>query len=228
MQNNKSIKLYTIIFIVVELILGLLVQLTSGNLNTIVSFAAVVLACCYPLLFMKKEYGYIFTQVGLIATVFADLFLVVIEPMYQIPAMCFFSITQICYCLRILLHQNDKQKKLHLLIRGISVIVVLLITVIVLKDKTDFLSLISMFYYTNLIINIVFAFTQMNKSLLLPIGLVLFACCDALIGLDILNSAYMDLSNNKLLYFLCNPGFNLAWVFYVPSQLLIALSVNEK
>lgn len=226
--NKRQIVLLSSIFVIIEITFSILIQITSGDINTILSFSTIVLACIFPLLFMNRNRNYIYTQIGLVCTVCADLFLVVIEPMYQIPAMCFFSITQICYFLRIYFNQSsNKQKLIHLLIRIIMIVLVLSITVIVLKDKTDFLSIISMFYYTNLIMNIIFASIQYKKSLLFPIGLLLFACCDLLIGLDVLDSLYLEIKEGTFLFFLCNPGFNLAWVFYVPSQMFIALSMVE-
>lgn len=226
--NKRQIVLLSSIFVIIEITFSILIQITSGDINTILSFSTIVLACIFPLLFMNRNRNYIYTQIGLVCTVCADLFLVVIEPMYQIPAMCFFSITQICYFLRIYFNQSsNKQKLIHLLIRIIMIVLVLSITVIVLKDKTDFLSIISMFYYTNLIMNIIFASIQYKKSLLFPIGLLLFACCDLLIGLDVLDSSYLEIKEGTFLSFLCNPGFNLAWVFYVPSQMFIALSMVE-
>ena len=226
--NKRQIVLLSSIFVIIEITFSILIQITSGDINTILSFSTIVLACIFPLLFMNRNRNYIYTQIGLVCTVCADLFLVVIEPMHQIPAMCFFSITQICYFLRIYFNQSsNKQKLIHLLIRIIMIVLVLSITTIVLKDKTDFLSIISMFYYTNLIMNIIFASIQYKKSLLFPIGLLLFACCDLLIGLDVLNSSYLEIKEGTFLSFLCNPGFNLAWVFYVPSQMFIALSMVE-
>lgn len=226
--NKRQIVLLSSIFVIIEITFSILIQITSGDINTILSFSTIVLACIFPLLFMNRNRNYIYTQIGLVCTVCADLFLVVIEPMYQIPAMCFFSITQICYFLRIYFNQfSNKQKLIHLLIRIIMIVLVLSITTIVLKDKTDFLSIISMFYYTNLIMNIIFASIQYKKSLLFPIGLLLFACCDLLIGLDVLDSLYLEIKEGTFLSFLCNPGFNLAWVFYVPSQMFIALSMVE-
>jgi len=226
--NKRQIVLLSSIFVIIEITFSILIQITSGDINTILSFSTIVLACIFPLLFMNRNRNYIYTQIGLVCTVCADLFLVVIEPMYQIPAMCFFSITQICYFLRIYFNQSsNKHKLIHLLIRIIMIVLVLSITVIVLKDKTDFLSIISMFYYANLIMNIIFASIQYKKSLLFPIGLLLFACCDLLIGLDVLDSSYLEIKEGTFLSFLCNPGFNLAWVFYVPSQMFIALSMVE-
>ncbi len=215
-----------IIFITIELLLFILIQISDTPLLNIFQFISVVLACLFVLLFIKKDKDYIYTQIGLICTVCADLFLVVIKPMYQVPAMCFFSITQICYALRIFYNQQNKKDKLtHLIIRSIASSIILIITIIVLKNKTDFLSLISVFYYINLIINILYAFIGSKNSLIFAIGLLLFACCDLLIGLEVLNSSYIKIKEGSILYYLCNPGFNLAWCFYVPSQVLIALSI---
>ena len=150
--------------------------------------------------------------------------------MLQIPAMICFSITQICYFLRLYFNQSSqKEKTIHLIIRSFFSILIIIITFIVLKENTDFLSVISTFYYINLIINIIYAFKQKNQSLLFPIGLLLFACCDLQVGLNVLNSSYINIENNPIISFIVNPPFNLAWLFYVPSQTLIALSIlNDK
>lgn len=228
LQTKNKLNILAIIFIVVELVLCVLVQLLSGTLNTIVSFSSIVIAFLFPLLFIKKSANYIYTQIGLLCTVFADLFLVVIQPMYQIPAMFFFSITQICYFLKIYNSQKSQKIRLiHLITRSIVIVIAIIMTIIVLKDKTNFLSIISIFYYANLIINIIFSFITNKKSIIFSIGLILFACCDLLIGMSVLNESYVKIPENSLLYFLVNPGFNLAWLFYVPSQTLIALSQRD-
>ena len=72
--------------------------------------------------------------------------------------------------------------------------------------------------------NVVFAFLSFSQNPLLAIGLVLFALCDTVIGLDLLDAylpAFRDSAINKLLH----PGFNLAWMFYLPSQALLAISL---
>ncbi len=226
-KYKQLTKLLTFIFITLELVLTVLVQLLSGRANTVVSFFAIVLACLFPILFINNSKDYKLTQIGLISTVFADLFLVVLEPMRQLPAMFFFSITQICYLLRIYFNQENKKIE-HLIIRSIVIVISIIITILVLKDKTDFLSIISIFYYANLIMNIVYSFLTSQKSILLSIGLILFACCDLLIGISVLDSSYLNIPEGTLFYFLCHPGFNLAWLFYVPSQTLISLSVIKR
>jgi hypothetical protein len=222
---KQQFSLKMLIFIVFEIILMILVQLTSGVMNTVVSFTSVVCAFIYGVLYLNKHN--ILIIIGLFTTVCADIFLVVIEPMKQNIAMTFFSITQIAYFVYICNSQTKRQQRIHFIIRGMVVALSLIIMIIVLKDKTDFLSSISIFYYANLISNIIFAFTIKNKNILLIIGLILFACCDFVIGISIMGESYLSLKEGTLLYFIANPGFNLAWIFYVPSQTLIALSVKK-
>ncbi len=224
-MKKKQLSLQILIFIIIELSLTVLVQLTSGAFNTIVSFSAVVCAFLYSLLNYNKKN--ILIIIGLLTTVCADIFLVVVDPMKQNLAMSFFSITQICYLIYIYNSQNKFQQKIHIIVRTITVAISLLATIIVLKDNTDFLSLISLFYYANLVVNIIFAFVVKNKNILLIIGLILFACCDFVIGISIMNESYLSLKEGTFLYFIANPGFNLAWIFYVPSQTLISLSIKK-
>jgi hypothetical protein len=224
MKTNKTI-IISSVFITLEIILAILIQFTHNYLNIFVSYLSIALAAAFPLFFIKNKNN-LLVQVGLLFTLFADLFLVVIKPMLQVPAMICFSITQTCYFLRIYYNQTSKKERIiHLIIRIISIIIIQIITVIVLKEKTDFLSLISTFYYINLIINIIFAFKQKESSILFPIGLLLFACCDLQVGLIVLNSSYITIENNLILSFILDPPFNLVWLFYVPSQTLIALSI---
>lgn len=221
---------FIISFILIEIILGILIQITNGTINTIFSYGAIVLAFLTTLLFINRDKVYILTLVGLLFTCLADLLLVVIEPIHQIPAMIFFSITQICYFLRIYLnHQTSKEKIIHLSIRLILILTAIILTIIVLENNTDLLSIISLFYYANLVSNVIFSLTQLKRSKTFAVGLLCFMVCDLFIGLSILESNYLAIDKTSFLYLLCNPGFNIAWIFYVPSFTLIALScINKK
>lgn len=224
-MKKKKYNLSIIIFIVLEVILSFFVHLTSGTLNTITSFFTVVLAFLFALINYNKINKLI--VFGLLMTVCADIFLVVLDPMKQNLAMFFFSITQICYFIYIYNNQNNKERKLNVIIRISTIVFALLITLLVLKENTDFLSMISLFYYANLLVNVAFSFLVKNKNIYFIIGLILFACCDLVIGISIMNDAYLSLREGTLLYFIANPGFNLAWIFYIPSQTLIALSTKK-
>lgn len=225
MLNKYRTNTFIVIFSIIELILCILVQITNGTANIVVSYTAVVIAFLFSLLHFETDKFYLLTLTGLLCTVFADLFLVVVEPIKQIPAMFFFSITQICYFIRIYLKQDDKKEStIHIIIRILVILTCIIATIIVLKDKTDCLSLISLFYYANLLVNTIFAFVYFNKNKLFAIGLLCFTLCDLFIGFSILDQSYISIKENSILYFLCNPGFNIAWLFYVPSQTLISLS----
>lgn len=213
----------TFFFIFLELILGIFVQTTSGILNTIVSYLAIFLSFIYSLMIYLKNKSNTYITLGLLFTLFADIFLVILNPIKQLPAMICFNITQIMYSIRIFKDQNKKEQIIHLIIKSTICIISIILTIFVLKEKTDLLSIVSIIYYANLITNIIFSFIKENKNLLFSIGLILFACCDAIIGLSVLSDAYLNI-NNAFINFLLHPGFNLAWLFYVPSQTLLALS----
>jgi hypothetical protein len=156
----------------------------------------------------------------------ADWFLVVTKPMEQLTAMIFFSVTQICYFLRLYISEdNAKKRALHCIIRASLVAIALALTFIVLKDKTDALSLVSLFYYANLIMNIIAAFAQFKKFPILAIGLLLFLMCDTFIGLDVMAKSYIPIQDGSFLHSVLHSGLNIGWIFYVPSQALIAISL---
>jgi hypothetical protein len=224
---KKKIKLILlIIFLISELILGILVQTTKGNLNSFVMYMVVVLAFIFPLLFFNKNNDFILTSIGLLFTLGADFFLVILVPYIELPAMISFSITQICYFIRIYLnHKTIQEKRIHIIIRITLISLIIIFAVILMDGQIDLLTLISAFYYANLISNIIFAFKQTKVSILFPIGLLLFALCDLQVGISYVNDYYISFANIPILNFIANPPINLAWVFYTPSQVLISLSI---
>lgn len=222
--NKKTDAITKWIFIVIQTVLFVLVFTTHNELHKVASFGCVVNPFAYSLKFLSKDKIAIYTQIALLTTVFADLFLVVITPQFKDVAMTFFAITQICYALRLL--QLTKHKAVNIVLRVVYIIAVIVVTFLVLKDKTDYLSVISMFYYANLILNLVYAIAFIKKSPLFAIGLLLFLLCDTIIGLDVASGTYLNIQSQFIQNVLDLP-FNLAWVFYVPSQALLALSLHK-
>lgn len=224
---NKTKVLYptVAVFAAVELILAILVQTTGGDICTAVSYAAVVLACLYCILFAERTPRYALTQLALVMTVCADLFLVVIRPVYMECAMCFFSVAQLAYAARIHLEQqSEKIRRVHLGVRIVTAVISVVAVSLVLGASADFLAVITVFYFLNLIENTVFAFLNIKCGWLLPLGLLLFIGCDLFVGFANLD-LYFAVEKGSFLYSLAHPGFNAAWVFYVPSQTLLALSL---
>jgi hypothetical protein len=80
-------------------------------------------------------------------------------------------------------------------------------------------------YYGNLILNLLFAF--LNKDRILGLAFVLFLLCDTVIGLQVAAGGYLPIAEGSALYSLLFSGFNLAWFFYLPSQVLLALRTTK-
>lgn len=227
MIKNKNILFsLSIAFLIVEIQLSYLIQTKQSEFNY--SYFAIVLACAFCFLFAEKSKSYLFTQIALLCTVGADYFLVFTNEKDQLAGMIFFCGTQIAYFLRIFFEEeNPKARKIHLITRVSVSVVVLAATCIVLGAKTDPLALVSMFYYTNLILNIIFAFIHFKSSYLLAIGLVCFVICDTFIGFANIGP-YMSISESSIIYKLLNADFDIAWAFYVPSQALLSISLLNK
>ncbi len=226
MIKNKKILLYSaLVFIVSEAALFAVIHTLGGNAPR---YASVVLACLFCILFAARDWNYKLTQIALICTVSADFFLLVLPEMRQLPAMLFFSVTQLAYFLRIYLYDENKTRRVwHIGIRTAASVAAVAAAFIVLGSSADAVAAVSMFYYANLIVNVIFAFIDFKRSPALAVGLLLFALCDAVIGLDLLDG-YMTVAADSFIYKIIHPGFDLSWFFYLPAQTLLALSLWKR
>ncbi len=265
MLNIKPYRRYLVpIFLAVEAALAVLLQLTDGALCSALSFSAVVLAALFAATYMQGSSEYITTQIALAFTVVADLFLVVLPQTYatRVVAMCFFFAVQLCYSIRILYTTpNERHRKGQVSARNIISVAAALLTVLVLGSAADALSIISVVYYANLVLNVIlaaialrrpvepppsagsistdgneaapdsptvleFSSASYKRRLLVLVGLTLFLLCDFFVGMECIDE-YISLSEGSFFYYLSNPPINLAWVFYVPSQAILALSLED-
>lgn len=224
-KTSLARKLLLGAFLIAELALGILLQILPGRAATWCSYAAVLLACLFAFLLFSRTHTYYFTQAALLTTICADYFLVLRGAEEKLVAMLFFSVTQLCYFARIYFTDaNEKRRTVHALLRVGVPILTLAITLLVLGKNADAVALVSMFYFANLLLNVVFSFFLGEKPPLFAAGLLLFACCDVFVGLSLIEG-YLPLTKGSFIYHLAHPGFNLAWIFYVPSQALLALSL---
>lgn len=208
----------TALFLVAESTLYYFLLTTGGDTQKWCMYSSIVLCFLFSLFHIKN--GNPFLLGGLAFTVCADYCLVICNPIEQLWGMVFFLGAQTLYAVK--LHSSGKNKPLLFIRIGLTVIAEI-ITVVVLKDKTDPLALVSLAYYANLIMNAIQAFTQFRKNKLLPIGFVLFILCDTVIGLQVASGGYLPIAEGSWLYELIFPSYPLSWVFYLPSQVLIAL-----
>ena len=212
----------SVAFLIVEAFLYGIILTSGGDLLVYSCFSSIVICFVHALIHVKQ--GDKLLIVGLACTVMADLCLVVWSPVQRLWGMVFFLAAQSLYAIR--LHRQIRSNAL-LIIRISLTVIAMAVTVIVLKEATDALALVSLCYYANLIMNIVTAFADFRSNKLLSIGFVLFLLCDTVIGLQVACGGYLPIEDGSLLHQIIFMPFNLAWFFYLPSQVLISLSAKN-
>ena len=227
-KNKKILLSSAIAFVIAETVFGYIIHTCRGELVNPVSFASIALACLFCTAFAESSKDYLLTQLALVCTMCADFFLLVTPTMQQLPAMLFFSVTQLSYFLRIYLNDENKTRRAwHISVRALASVGAITVTALVLGSSADAVSLISLFYYANLIVNIIFAFAEFKKHPLLAIGLLLFALCDVIIGFYFIDD-YLPIAADSIIYKILGSGINLAWIFYLPAQTLLSISLLPK
>ncbi len=214
-----NIKALTAVFLVIELILYYFVLTAGGGLLVWCSFGAILLCFLYAVTDIKSSNPFIILGLGF--TVVADMFLVVWQPQQQLWGMIFFLTAQSIYAL--MLHRKSRYKS-FIYIRIILISIALITTATILRSNTDLLAIISMCYYVMLIINLAESFCMLKYFKFFAFGLVLFLLCDTVIGLQVASEAYLNVSEDSFIHRIIFVDFNLSWFFYLPSQVLIALS----
>lgn len=218
MENYKQ--LLTPIFLLAQGILYYLILTTGGDTLVWSSFGAIVL--CF--LFALASRGTPLLVAGLAATVAADYFLVVCGAQDKLAGMICFLVAQSLYTT--FLHRKGFGRLWLTLRLGLTALATVM-ALVVLGDKTDALALVSVCYYANLILNAVMAFGKFRQFSLLAIGFLLFILCDTMIGLQVATQGYLSIGEDTPLYKILFMDFNLAWFFYLPSQVLIALTSTK-
>ena len=214
------------LFALTQAVLGWGVQVTSGRINAWVCYSVIILSFLFSLASLLPVFGRgdILITAGLAFTLLADWCLVIEDPIRPLLAMVFFNGTQLCYAGAVYRRQGGRVEKMtHIWLRvGLSATVVAVVFAILGKGA-DALSVISMIYYVNLLLNCLFSFLQGRRGVLLGIGFLLFALCDVFVGLGNLDM-YFNIAEGSLVWQLIHTPLNMAWIFYVPSQTIIAIS----
>lgn len=211
------------LFLIIQAILYVLILAVPAAPLAVCCYLSIVLCFVFALLLHRP--GTNLFIAGLACTLCADFFLVVTDPIQRLWGMIFFLAAQLCYATA--LHRQKSVRWLVFLRLGLTALAVT-IAIAVLGQGTDLLALVSICYYANLIANIIAAFSQWQRSKLLPIGFILFLLCDTVIGLQVASGGYLPIPENSWLYQLIFSDFNLAWFFYLPSQVLIVLSLRNQ
>lgn len=222
---KKYEKILFLAFVVSEIVL-FAVSYFKLSLTTYINYASIFLCFVFSLFFAKKNIPNLLISIALFFTICGD-FILAFTPEYKIVAMIFFCLVQTIYFLYVYKQTSTNQQKINLWLRIIIIFICEIVLFAIFKNIFNVLAMLVIFYFVNLLFNTVFSFVNFKKNPLFAIGLVLFVLCDIFVGFGEI-SLYFDVASNTFFNFIYSIPFNIAWTFYIPSQVLIAISTQLK
>ncbi len=217
-------------FIAIEAIIYITFNILSATLPgdpIYLKYAGVLLclAVAASMIWFYRDKDAVILTCALVFTAISDLFILVLDDYYQIGLVTFIA-TQTVYLYRLYRDRMDKIK-ITVLIRVLLMALMLAVVDVIMADNggLNFMLAEVCVYIIMLAGNVVDAFILCGrgfKNILFAVGLLLFLCCDICVGLD---NAVGIIGLN--LGAAGRPIQFLIWVFYMPSQVLITLSVSR-
>ena len=215
-----AVKCSAIALVVFEALLFPIIQLTPWHVSKIASYTAIALVAIFTLITVRGENKDHLIRIGIAFTLVADYFLVLSNDA-DLEGVIAFIAVQMCYFAYLFTKERGRAVRItNACSRVLLVAFLVIAAIIILGTDVDALSIVSVIYYANLVANVLFAFLLGREERLFAIGLLLFSMCDLCIGLETLFDSYLD---SKALDFFYGKYLNLPWIFYQPSQTLIAL-----
>ena len=224
MTKKKSIPL--ILFILIHLILYLFIyafKIITGKNETIADYIVVISCFLFSLVYfiIKRNSNTLIFVIAFLFTILADTNLLILDDNYELGILTFI-IVQFAYFWYILKNMYTKDNYSYLIaIRLITIVIGVIASLIVQTDKL--LVCLVIIYISNLVINLIISIIPRKRNLLFSLGLFLFLLCDICVGCYNIGDI-IDISNTSLFYKIATLPFNIAWLFYHPSQVLLAIS----
>ena len=224
MTKKKSIPL--ILFILIHSILYLFIyafKIITGKTETIADYIVVISCFLFSLVYfiIKRNSNTLIFVIAFLFTILADTNLLILDDNYELGVLAFI-IVQFAYFWYILKNMYTKDNYGYLIaIRLITIVIGVFASLIVQTDKL--LVCLVIIYISNLVINLIISIIPRKRNLLFSLGLFLFLLCDICVGCYNIGDI-IDISNTSLFYKIANLPFNIAWLFYHPSQVLLAIS----
>ncbi len=209
----------TITFVAAEVVLYIVfmtMDLLAYGGSTIVLKYIGILLCLFFSVLCAFRGGEKLIPVALIFTAIADFFLLVIDN-YYIVGLLFFLVVQSIY----LFYLYRKTEKIWIPVRIVCLIAV--VVVLVIANLLNGQNLVAGIYFSMILVNMAMSWVFGKKvRRLFAVGLTLFVCCDICVGFY--NLSWLLPTG---IYGFTRIGM---WMFYLPSQVLIALSMikNEE
>ena len=227
LKDIKKKRLAIAVLVFVEAVFFVLIQMGIKGAHNALCFTSVVIAFAFSVILSEPTADSVITVAALFFTVCSDYCLLMIYPEPRVVAMSFFNAVQICYFIRLLRAAKSRREiTAHLSVRLFIIAVAVSAAFLILRGNPDTVSVISMIYFANLVTNIIFAFYHSDRYLLFAIGLLSFSLCDVFVGLGALARDYLHVGRDSFLWAITHTGVNFIWLFYVPSQTMIAISAS--
>lgn len=189
-----------------------------GN-STYLKFSSIIINLVLATIFsIKLKKVNLFFLLGLVFTLLADTFLLVLDSYYSIGLVCF-NIVQFFYFLG--LKNAIKKSFIPQLIIRISLFTFSLIIGLSLSQAEIFLSISYICSMILTIFTLIFDVDLDKEKMVLLWGLILFLLCDINVGL--FNLGYYFNLSYEITLILESISTNLMWFFYLPSQVEITL-----
>ena len=212
----KIIALSVFYIVGISLYISFMVMDSNGSDSTFIKYGVVISSLSFSLLsfsFIKDKKDIIdvsLLSIGLIFTLISDYFLLVANSNFEVGVTTFIF-AQLSYFVRFIF--IDKYSRYQVVTFSTIRLVLPVIGIIVLVSikELSLLYVLVVIYFIQLVMNFAEAILMFIKdkkmsSILLGLGFLLFIGCDICVGLA--NIGY-------------NEMYNISWVFYAPSQLLI-------
>ena len=196
-----------------------------GKYQRVVAFISILICFIYVVLnFKKNNHDDKIMLLAFIATLSADYFLTLHSKQVLLGTFLFF-LSQVFFFLRI--HLSNRKIDDNIMIIYIITYFISLLCLYLFIGYIDLLLIVSLLYYVCLCLNMIFAWISNHKILLFAIGLTLYVCADFMVGLKS-SGPYVTFQEGSIFDILIHLPINLIWVFYLPTQVLFALSTTHK
>lgn len=239
MLMSKSVKILS--FIVFELILYfsfLYIDIFDNKyfeMSSILKFIGIVGCFCYVLFLLENnnpQYTYL-VRGALFFTVISDIFLLLTnESEKGVFTFCIVQGIYRYYLWSINKQEFKKEDKFTFLYLPNIMIGFLVLTIMYfLSMPLNILLGITIFYFVSIVINVIAAIKTAilirdGSTVIFAVGMVLFLFCDINVGIfNIADFLIIDSSIFNGIYEFSTIGM---WLFYLPAQVLLALSLSFK
>lgn len=220
-----------IVFAVIEAVIYITFNILSSTLPDdpiYLKYAGVLLCLAFAgaTIYFERDKDAVILTVALVFTAISDLFILVLNKWYQIGLITFIA-TQSVYLYRMYV-DRIKKIKITLAVRALAAALLMAVMDVMMKEAggLNFMIAEVCIYIVMLVGNVVDAFLLVKngvKNIIFAVGLLLFLGCDICVGLD---NASMVVSSLDLGSAAKAVNF-LIWVFYLPSQALIACTAKK-